>query len=185
MKRIISVAMLSFLLVFMVCSVASAEVVVKGGLDMFGTVSLGMSGLSLENDTKMGISIGGEYLTEMSDGLYLGGGIEYQFNRKNEGADKGFSFIPIYGMAQYYFSDNTYLLGRIGYNFFSIEDEDDYEGVKTNGGMYFSFGAGFWVQENMILEAVYAIHNAEVEEEGYSEVDWDYSKLGVSVGFVF
>ena len=184
MKKMFFVLVLSILLVFVVGTSAFATMMLKAGMDLAGTNTLKALGVSLENDTNIGISISGEYLTEMGDNLKIGGGIEYQMKRKNEGAQKGFNYIPIYGVAQYYVSDNTYILGKIGYNVYSIEDANKYENVKVTGGLYCGFGGGFFLSDNMVLEASYSFHNGKIDEGGL-ECESEYSKLGISVGFVF
>src|SRR5690554_6599947 len=103
MKKILLVLILSFSLVFIVGASASAEVFIKGGVDLLGNVSMEYEDESASEDVEMGISFSMECLAEMADQLYIGGGFECQMRRKVDMVNGvKLNYLPIYGLVQYY-----------------------------------------------------------------------------------
>ena len=166
--------------------------VVKVGMDLGGEVKIqekipGYGTYEFDNDTESGISIGGEYFFDLNESLAVGAGVEYQLKRKNEGAEKGFNFVPLYALGRYNVSPSFYFTGKVGYNLFQAEDLP--EELKTKGGLFYGFGGGIIFADTLQLEILYSMNNGKIvldEDIGVNyELIWNYSKIGVSIGYKF
>lgn len=178
MKKLVVVLVVSLMLVFAVGSVTLADMTVKAGYDLGGTMSSAGSSLNVDG----GLALGFEYTSEMADNLMVGGGFEYQLNRKPAGSSSGFSFIPLYGLVQYKF-DQFYVVGRLGYDLYNQEAAIP-AGASISGGIYYGVGAGYSINQNMVVEAIYGISNASFSYMGITQTA-SYSKLGLSFGYKF
>lgn len=116
--------------------------------------------------------------------MTVGAGVEYQLKRKNEGAQKGFNHIPLYGLGRYQVNPFFYLTGKVGYNISQVEDSS--EVIKVEGGLFYGFGGGMVLSDMWELEILYSTHNGKFEPKenpGFSYYfDWKYSKIGLSLG---
>lgn len=192
MRKLFASLFLTTLLLVLVSTSVLAGGVIKVSADVGGEVVLKekMQGIVLseaKDDTEMGISIGGEYFFDLNESLAVGAGVEYQLTRKNEGAEIGFNNIPLYALGRYQISPSLYLTGKVGYNIFQVEEP--LEGLQIKGGLFYGFGGGVIFSDMLQLEILYSIHNAKLEPEedfGLSYyMGWEYSKIGLSVGFKF
>jgi hypothetical protein len=175
MKKMVLALVVSLVLVFAVSYVSLADMTVKAAYDLGGTVSL----LGASGSTDGGFSLGFEYTSEMDDNLMVGGGLEYQLPRKSNVINIG--AIPLYGLVQYKF-DQFYAIGRLGYNLFTYDPAPSSGSV--GGGIYYGVGAGYSINEKMVLEAVYGISTMSFSESGIT-ITGTYSKLGLSFGYKF
>lgn len=192
MRKLLASLSLATLLLVLVSTSVLAGGVIKVGADVGGeseikaTAADGTS-VSVNDDTKTGISIGGEYFFDLNESLAVGAGVEYQLTRKNEGAEIGFNFIPLYALGRYHISQDFYLTGKIGYNLLQFEENPD--GAKPKGGLYYGFGGGLIFSDRYQLEILYSIHNGRFEPEEDPGVDYKvtykYSKIGLTVGYKF
>lgn len=177
MKKLILVLVVSLVLVFAVSYVSLADVTVKAGYDLGGTLS-SVGSVPVDG----GLSLGFEYTSEISDNLIVGGGLEYQLLRKVNSSPYGISCIPIYGLVQYKFSE-FYAVGRFGYNL-SSTDVPLLPGETWGGGIYYGVGAGMNIGENMVVEAVYGVCGISDSYMGIT-LTGTYSKIGLSFGYKF
>jgi long-subunit fatty acid transport protein len=177
MKKLVLALIVSLVLVFAVGSVTMADMTAKVGYDLGGTFTIGTS-----QSTDGGFSLGFEYTSEMGDNLMVGGGLEYQLNRNFTGFSTAFNFIPIYGLVQYKF-DQFYVTGRLGYDLLSVNPAPSAP-ISLNGGIYYGVGAGYTIDKNMVVEAIYGIYNMSQSVVGYT-TNGSYSKLGLSFGYKF
>jgi opacity protein-like surface antigen len=150
MKKLVLALVVSLVLVFAIGYAALAESVVKVSYDLGGTLSGSGTFGSSSQSADSGFSLGYEYSTEIADNLLAGGGIEYQLSRKSAGT--GFSFIPVYGLIKYNFSQ-FYASGRLGYDFWTVEIVPT--GVSYSGGLTYGIGFGYNINENIVIEANY------------------------------
>lgn len=193
MRKVLRALTITVFLLILSAGSALAGGVIKVGADVGGQVEfqekvLGIVILEGKKDTETGISIGGEYFFDMNESLVVGVGVEYQLNRKNEGAEKGFNYIPLYALGRYQLSPTLYLTGKVGYNLLQVEGNT--EGVEVKGGLFFGIGGGTLLSDSLQLEILYSIHNGEliekIEEYGMNHtLTWKYSKIGVSIGYKF
>lgn len=194
MRKLLASLSLATLLLVLVSTSVLAGGVIKVGADVGGeseikVTAAGGTSLSVNADTKTGISIGGEYFFDLNDDLAIGAGIEYQLNRKYEVEEIGFNFnfIPLYALGRYHISQDFYLTGKIGYNLLQFEENPD--GAKPKGGLYYGFGGGLIFSDRYQLEILYSIHNGRFEPEEDPGVDYKvtykYSKIGLTVGYKF
>jgi hypothetical protein len=188
------------------------EWIFKLGIDFNGQHETSNSNLSIEgvgnssvNGTQnvdSGMSFGGEYVSYVSKNVGFGGGLTTQFDRGLQGMPGNFSFMPFYGLIKVRTTPvgkncYEYLIGQVGYNFF--DGDMDYAGRNgsLDGGLYFGVGAGIAINR-IQFELLYTQDNGSVSNYGYDynsqtnqynyfteSGDIRYSKLGISVGFIF
>lgn len=192
MRKVLRSLTIIVLLLVLSASSVLAGGVVKVGMDLGGEVKIqekipGYGTYEFDNDTESGISIGGEYFFDLNESLAVGAGVEYQLKRKNEGAEKGFNFVPLYALGRYNVSPSFYFTGKVGYNLFQAEDLP--EELKTKGGLFYGFGGGIIFADTLQLEILYSMNNGKIvldEDIGVNyELIWNYSKIGVSIGYKF
>ena len=111
----------------------------------------------------------------------VGGGLEYQFGQ--DIGDCGINFIPLYGLVQYKFNQ-FYAVGRLGYDLFNMQNFGP-PGYSFTGGIYYGVGAGYNINRNMEVEAVYGICNMSQTFLGDTIMTGTSSKLGLSFGYKF
>jgi hypothetical protein len=188
------------------------EWILKLGVDFRGKHETSSSKLSIEGvgdssvdgtqDVTSGLSFGGEYVSFESKHVGFGGGITMQFARGLSDVSGNFSFTPLYGLIKVRTTPTNgnhykYLIGQLGYNFFT--GDIDYSGRhgSLDGGLYFGVGAGIALNR-IQLELLYSEDRGRARDSGtlfdpgtgvsnnFTEAgDIRYSKLGISIGFIF
>lgn len=189
-KTIIAVTV-TVLLLCLLASPAWAGVIIKIGTELPGTVDSRLSELgeteSAKEDTQMCFSVGGEYLFVIGKDLSIGAGFEYQLSRKIKQATIGFSFIPIYALGRYQF-DSFYLTAKAGYNLFQIEEQAP-KPIELKGGLFYGIGGGVVFADAWQVEVLYSVNNGRLTRKDVPKnelkMDWKYSKIGLSVGYMF
>ena len=154
-------------------------------------------------DVSSGMSFSTEYVSYVSNNLGLGGGLTLQTNRALPGDGGNFSFLPIYGLIKLRTTPGRnglyeYLIGQLGYNFFSGDQDYTGKGGTLDGGLYFGLGAGVSINRMIQIELLYTEDRGGASDSGYiydtvsNQYDYfsesgniKYSKLGISVGFLF
>jgi len=185
MKKI-SVLVLALVFVFAVCSLASAQnfmedgqFVVKMGMDFNGE----MSGDGADENVDSAMTISGEYLVPYQNDMELGVGLSYQMERKLTDMEEfKFNFTPVYGVAKMSTemgNYSPYFMGQVGYNLFNV-DIDGEGDVDTENGLYYGFGAGMEISENLNAEVLYSVNNGKIEGD---EVEYSSIRAGVSFAF--
>jgi hypothetical protein len=158
----------------------------KLGLDAPGTHKIEGGGLDDSFDVDGGGFIAGELYATINPRVELGAGAELQFPRAMEDFTGDFGFIPIYLVARLFplvGSVSPYVTGRIGANLFY--GDDDYKGSATlEPGGHLGLGAGLLIQQRLQVEALYSVNTGIYELAGTS-LDITYSKLGISIGYLF
>lgn len=194
-KRMIGLVTVIGLIITFQTGVLAREFVINGGLDFSGTHEISGYGISQEDDTEIGLSVGFEYLDTLSGDIQWGVGGELGSPREMKDYSGAFMFIPIYGLLNIPLSTNgvqPYLTGRLGYNFFA--GDDDYEGYfSLEGGLYYALGIGIKPTDNIRLQLLYSVNNGSgdgivsIPGYGFAYVDGDveYSKLSLIVGCSF
>lgn len=163
------------------------------GMDLMGSHEISMSDSTTNldiggtEDTELGLSAVAEYTIPYNKNMNLGGGAEFQLPRKQKDYEGNFNFIPFYGLAEYKLKDNPiYLKGKVGYNFFNGDDTYTGTAGNLNGGLFYGFGGGFEIQDNITAEFIYSVNKGSVEYTGYDlEGNISYSKLRAAIGFKF
>jgi opacity protein-like surface antigen len=150
---------------------------------------------------KMGFGIGLEAMINVWQGLDLGLGAQFGFNRGvdfgNEDIDQAFRFLPIYGLFAYHFdmgTVNPYAIARVGYNIHRGNDDykdpdgsggqDEYE--FTNGAC-FSVGAGADIKIKDFPVDIIAELNYAFNRGGFQDVDANlsYKRLQLCLGAAY
>jgi len=171
----------------------------KLGLETFGKLELTNDKYDFDGkkDTDIGFSITGEYKHPISNTQFvLGGGLNQQINRslkEDKKNEVGLNFTSIYGIGQYDVENTpVYIFGKIGYNFFNIDENELDDGVRpeVNGGIYYGLGSGFTFGENdqFLIEGVYSVNNGEVIYEVPNNTitnEFKYSTFQISAGMRF
>ena len=185
MKKTSITLVITLLLFTMSCSLVWAGATVKLGFEPGGDLSTNISGYLLGYGVESGISVAGEYLAALNDKVEVGGGLEYQLKRNVRGLGAGFGFLPLYGIAKVKapFSTelNSYVIGKIGYNYLTLDEAVD--GFDYGGGLYYGIGFGIDLNTKFAVEAEYGVHKGEL---GYIlKQPFDYSKIRLGVGYKF
>lgn len=176
---------------------------IKGGFDVMGEIELEALGESETGDMDTGITFAGEYIIGLTDMFGIGPGIAYQFPRglDEDWPDGKLHFIPFYGALNLCIktqgSVTPFIAFHLGYNLAIIDSdlEDDLEttieaevgedvSLDVEGGMYWGIGGGLLFSNNIQLELLYNINKGKIKAAG-EEVDLEYSKLSISVGYKF
>jgi hypothetical protein len=161
-------------------------VLLKLGYDAPGTHRVEGGGLDGSTDVESGGFIAGELYATISPRVELGAGGEIQFPRSQQDFTGDFGFIPIYLVARLFpvvGPVSPYVTGRIGAALFF--GDDDYTGSGTlEPGGHLGVGAGLLIQQRLQVEALFSV-NTGVYELGGTSFDIIYSKLGISVGYLF
>ena len=185
MKKTSILLVLALLLLNISGSTVLAKGTLKLGMEPGGDLSTNISGYMLGYGVDKGFSVAGEYLFDLNDQVELGGGFEYQFNRRVKGLDTGFSFIPLYGTlkikAPLSEGFNSYFTGKIGYNYLTLSES--VQNLDYGGGFFYGLGAGLDLNERYAVEVEYAVNQAEL---GYIlKQPFNYSKIRLAVGYKF
>lgn len=177
--------------VVMVClvSYAGAGMIVPNvGIDFAGNHKAEL-GSSSNFDTKMGFSLGAEYLSPASENLLLGAGFKYNVNRKLENSDAAFGLSPLYATGIYVnkSAEQTvwpFAKVNLGYNIL-FSGNDDYKGsASLKGGLYYGIGFGAIIQENIFVDLMYSSYAGTMELYGF-ELDITDTHVGMTVGYAF
>jgi hypothetical protein len=188
------------------------EWIFKLGVDFNGRHEVSNSRLSVlgsqdsafnnTQNVNSGISWGSEYISYISKNFGVGGGLTIQSPRGLSGNTGNFDFAPLYALVKFRTTPDArnkyeYLSGQVGYNLF--EGDRNYAGdnASFNGGLYFGLGAGI-VINRIQIELLYTEDRGSVQDSGYQynsttgnfdyyseSGDIMYSKLGLSIGFIF
>ncbi|TCL76302.1 hypothetical protein EDC14_100255 [Hydrogenispora ethanolica] len=174
-------------------------------LGLYSTLALGSTTFNLSfdsagkhkiesndaTDTKAAASLEAEYTVTDGPSEY-GVGIGYQSPREIEELAGEFSFIPVYLTGKYSFQTdsanvNPYIVGRLGYNFFS--GDSDYEGTNDLGnGFYCALGFGVTLTQagdgKSSIAALYEVNNGTLDASG-SEQTVKYSKAKLVYSYKF
>ena len=147
------------------------------GLDMSGKIKMAYDGDSSTFDTDTGLIVGYEKLLDEADELSYGLGGEFMFGRGVEEFSTGkAAFHSIYGYGKYGIDDKLYAYGRVGYNIHTGDDDytDGGDGVNTTleGGMMYSFGGGYSLNQKVNLEGLFSTHSGSVKfsASGYEDI---------------
>ncbi|MGD9156262.1 MAG: hypothetical protein PVG90_12290, partial [Bacillota bacterium] len=101
------------------------------------------------------------------------------------GEEINFQNIPVYGVIALGVAEteitNTYLVGKLGYNYFKADLE---EGLKAKGGLYYAFGLGMKIGPNFRTQMLYEVYNGEVSSD-YMTMDVMNKVYSVKCGFAF
>ncbi|MCK6543288.1 hypothetical protein L6Q79_11475 [bacterium] len=148
--------------------------------------SKGSGDLSGSVDTKMGFTVGAEFMKPVHNNVAAGGGIQYQLPRGAKDANGKFNFVPIYGVATFFpeYGNGAYGKVTLGYNLHM--GDSDYKGSgELSGGLCYGLGGGYILNKKFFVEAMYSINKG-----GYEISDFDlsgdvtYSRITVGVGIV-
>ena len=186
MKKVLGVVVAMMCLV----SIAGAGMIVpRVGLDFAGNHEMEQGSYSEDYDTKMGFSLGAEYLSPATDKFLLGGGFKYNLNRKIDGYDAAFGFSPLYVTGMYVMKSSAqtiwpYAKVNLGYNIL-FTGNDDYKGpASLKGGLYYGAGIGAIIQKNIFVDLMYSSYAGQMEFAG-TQVDVTDTHFGMTVGYAF
>ncbi len=186
--------------------VQKLEKILKLSLDMNGRhTMLGNNDdvvESEERDVDTSLSVAGEAVYYLDQGLGLGGGVAYLLARgcdtDSELSDPQFSFVPLYGIVKYRFRIQNFPCfaeGQLGYNF--LDGNGDYTGggmLGQSGGLYYGLGGGIAVTKNVFFGLYYAAHNGALEYPGIEfmgmtiggfDIEVKYTKISLTAGVSF
>lgn len=173
-----------------VVSIAGAGMIVpKVGIDLAGNHKTEQGSVSDDYDTKMGFSLGAEYLSPVKDKFLVGGGFEYNLNRKIQDYDAAFGLCPLYATGMYVMKSSEQTIWpfakvNVGYNIL-FNANDDYKGsASLKGGLYYGLGFGAIIQENVFVDLMYSSYAGQMEFAG-TQVDITDTHIGLTFGYAF
>ncbi|HAS54696.1 MAG: hypothetical protein A2X56_01785 [Nitrospirae bacterium GWC2_57_13] len=163
----------------------------KVGIDSAGEQVWRVSGSSTYAtfDVNNSGSFAFEFDSPVSDTMDFGGGVEFQVARELTGYAGQFKFMPVYGYLRLHpaMSDMTpYLVMQLGFSLFVADDI--YTGTlgETQSGMHLGLGGGIILDKNFIMELLYTVDTGSIlYPSPVPDMEIEYSKLTMSVGFVF
>jgi putative salt-induced outer membrane protein YdiY len=151
--------------------------------DMGGTLTYSDENNETEENVNSGFTINGEYIIPYRDKMSFGGGLGYQLSRSlTDEETVEFNFTPLYGIFKYDMEEGAYVIGHLGYNMFSGNEEFKNNG-ELSGGLYYAAGFGIGM-EQYNGEIIYSVNNGGWEDD-VDKFDVSYSKLSLSFGYEF
>ena len=118
-----------------------------------------------------GFLIGAEWLFPVSDIVKIGPGIQYGFERDVKNVGWGISLLPIYATIEINPIESVkelFFKGSLGFG--TVIGEDDSE-----SGLYYGFGAGYNITEELSVGAGYFITSSDPE----------FKTFQINVGYKF
>ena len=189
MKKVITLAFLSVLVVFFTVNNTFAEGIggtVKVGIDFAGDHEVSVLGFTGSEDVDTGVSLSAEFFSKINNNFEIGGGITFQIPRSQKDFQGDFYFIPLYGAIRVRAETekvDPYFIGQLGYNFF--DGDNDYAGViDLEGGLYYGLGGGIIINKHFLIELLYSVNNGSGQAFGISG-DVEYSKVTLNFGYNF
>jgi hypothetical protein len=166
----------------------------RGTGEFAGNQSVSASPITANESVAGGFAIGLDGLFKVMPYLQIGAGLEYQFSRQAtyQGVNQGnVQYLPIYAMVRVPFAlgpIEPYVVGRIGYGFFSGDSTYTLSGAMSlSGGLFFAVGGGIdyrFGPVSIFAEAAYAVDDATQQILGVNE-SVSYTGLDLSVGVGF
>jgi hypothetical protein len=177
---------LTLILLLGAVTCVQAENMILAGYGIDEKFTYSIAGEDETSDITSAISLAYEYAVGGA-GLENGFGFQYQMpkNFTVEGEEINFQNIPVYGVIALGVAEteitNTYLVGKLGYNYFKADLE---EGLKAKGGLYYAFGLGMKIGPNFRTQMLYEVYNGEVSSD-YMTMDVMNKVYSVKCGFAF
>jgi hypothetical protein len=153
-----------------------------------------LNSYSSETDPAMGLGV--EYLQNLNENINVGGGLEYQFDRKITKANgasvpgtANFNYMPIYVTGEYLISMNNenikpFAKVNLGYANYNVSGNAWAAGTSSSGDLYWAIGGGVTVQKNIKIELMYSALKGDRSVSSHSYND-EYSKISLGIGYVF
>ena len=148
------------------------------GFSPSAEVEVTLDGVSISDseDIETGsVSIGYYHpVYQISDqmGLFVGGSYEVM-PAKDE--DVEFGFMALYGSVGYSLSDQLSAWGSLG---MSIPTSDDLKDSDAENGMHMGMGVTYSATDKIGVALGYVVNSTSTED-----IDWDFSKLVLSLGY--
>ena len=166
------------MILMMAVSFSQGVVYMDLGLAPSAEIELTIDDVSASNseDLETGsVSIGYYHpVDQISDkmGLFVGGSYEVM-PAKDE--DVEFGFMALYGSVGYSLSDQLSAWGSLG---MSIPTSDDLKDADAEMGMHMGMGVTYSATDKIGVALGYVVNSTSTED-----IDWDFSKLVLSLGY--
>lgn len=99
--------------------------------------------------------VGAEYVLK-NDSIDYGIGTLIEFNKNN-------NTVPVYGLLKFKLSNQIYLTGSLGYNFFLLKDKpEDFE-VEVKNGIYYAVGLEGVINQHLKVFSEYVTYTNDIE----------------------
>ena len=172
--------MKTIITMILMISVSLSQGVVYMDLGLAPEAEVEMMGISATEEIETGsVSIGYyQPVYQVSDnmGLFLGGSYEVMPAKDD---DVEFGFMVLYGSLGYGISDQLSAWGSFG---LSIPTSDDLKDADAENGMHMGVGVTYSATEKIGVALGYVV-NSTSTGEGDMSVDWNFSKLTLSLGY--
>jgi hypothetical protein len=166
---VISILTLTLLLLVTTYVCAETESAILFGYDWRDQLSSSSAGDKTTNDVDPGMTFTYEF-TVGESGLKNGFGFQYQMEKagsEEDGDELNFQFLPVYGLIALEVAEteitDTYLVGKLGYNFFKITDLE--EGCNAKNGLYYAVGLAMKIGPNFTTQVLYEEYNGEITSD--------------------
>jgi hypothetical protein len=186
MKKLYWLIAFAILMALVPAHYALAGGALKLGLDFSGDHEFSYSGDSENFDVETGLSFAGEFYAALNRNVDLGAGIILQMPRSLEDYTGTFNFIPLYGVMRLKLDNQgatPYFIGQLGYSLFF--GDSDYKGsADLEGGLYYGIGGGVIINQNILIELLYAVSRGTYGLDGVDfDVDYYYITLNLGINF--
>ena len=175
--------MKTIITMILMMAVSFSQGVVYMDLGLSPEVEASAEGVSISEDIDNGSLSVGYYhpVYQISDkmGLFVGGSYEVIPASGLLGEDLEFGFMALYGSVGYSLSDQLSAWGSLG---MSIPTSDDLKDMDAGNGMHMGMGVTYSVTDQIGVALGYVVNSATTEDMGV-DLDWDFSKLVLSLGY--
>ena len=168
--------MKTIITMILMMAVSFSQGVVYMDLGLSPEVEVSIDDFSATEEIETGsVSIGYYHpVYQISDkmGLFVGGSYEVM-PAKDE--DVEFGFMALYGSVGYSLSDQLSAWGSLG---MSIPTSDDLKDADAENGMHMGMGVTYSATDKIGVALGYVVNSTSTED-----IDWDFSKLVLSLGY--
>jgi len=161
--------------------------VAKAGWDFSGSYGIGSTN---SNDVSQGFSLALEMDGSDNPGIGLFGlGAELEAPRSHAHSDNTFGFLSFYAAGKIklfqFSSESDFMVisakGGVGLIY---GDEYDKKTSSTRAGLYYGAGAGFVLEQALIIEVMYTVNQQGFSFGGGDKSDIQYSRINVALGLI-
>jgi len=153
---------------------------VRASAGITGDLNISGQGQSLDESTRVGFSVAGEYLFGIHEMFSIGAGIEYVFPTKLDDHDSRISYLPIYFTVKanpIATRPEVFFQANIGW--VASANFTNTSGSQT-GGLYWAIGAGYEFAENWLAGIMYSSYATRA-----GGADFTFTRVGINVGHRF
>jgi hypothetical protein len=185
MKKGFLMIVATMILVFACSSYALAENALRLGYSYDEQLTVETGGSKTTGDAGLGLDLSYEYTLD-GNSFENGFGVGYQRLRSLNDDSVTYQFIPVYAIFALEFSEtetnNTYLLGKLGYDYLHVSDLPD--SASTRGGLFYAFGFGMKIGPYLRTQLLYEVYNGS-KSDGGIKTEYTSKAFALKCGYAF